>query len=151
MLKKLMLPGVVILAVTVLSLACSSDGNGDGTPPPTTSLKKCDASYPTVCIPPPPPDLDCGQISYRNLRYYRPTLTALTATTTELGANLSRVAGSNTASGSVRVRQRFPVQHPHRFSGSDADRFTRPDCQRVGSAGYWRPVRNGTVAGQDTD
>jgi micrococcal nuclease len=22
-------------------------------------------SYPTVCIPPPPPDLDCGEIPYR--------------------------------------------------------------------------------------
>lgn len=26
----------------------------------------CDPSYPTVCIPPPPPDLDCVQIEYRN-------------------------------------------------------------------------------------
>ncbi|MEZ4868790.1 MAG: hypothetical protein R3C14_46125 [Caldilineaceae bacterium] len=25
----------------------------------------CDPSYPTVCIPPPPPDLDCGDIPYR--------------------------------------------------------------------------------------
>ncbi|HEV7648017.1 MAG TPA: hypothetical protein VGP26_07645 [Actinophytocola sp.] len=25
----------------------------------------CDPSYPTVCIPPAPPDLDCGQISAR--------------------------------------------------------------------------------------
>lgn len=25
----------------------------------------CDPSYPTVCIPPPPPDLDCGDISFR--------------------------------------------------------------------------------------
>lgn len=25
----------------------------------------CDPSYPTVCIPPPPPDLDCGEIRYR--------------------------------------------------------------------------------------
>jgi len=25
----------------------------------------CDPSYPTVCIPPAPPDLDCGQIPYR--------------------------------------------------------------------------------------
>ena len=28
----------------------------------------CDASYPTVCIPPRPPDLDCGQISYRRFQ-----------------------------------------------------------------------------------
>ncbi len=26
----------------------------------------CDPSYPDVCIPPWPPDLDCGDISYRN-------------------------------------------------------------------------------------
>jgi micrococcal nuclease len=24
------------------------------------------ASYPTVCIPPPPPDLNCSDISYKN-------------------------------------------------------------------------------------
>jgi micrococcal nuclease len=27
--------------------------------------KKCDPSYPTVCIAPAPPDLDCGDIPYR--------------------------------------------------------------------------------------
>jgi len=26
----------------------------------------CHPAYPTVCIPPPPPDLDCGDIPYRN-------------------------------------------------------------------------------------
>jgi micrococcal nuclease len=25
----------------------------------------CDPAYPTVCIPPPPPDLDCGDITFR--------------------------------------------------------------------------------------
>lgn len=28
----------------------------------------CHPSYPTVCIPPPPPDLDCGDIPYRRFR-----------------------------------------------------------------------------------
>lgn len=28
----------------------------------------CDPSYPDVCIPPYPPDLDCGQIPYRRFR-----------------------------------------------------------------------------------
>jgi hypothetical protein len=28
----------------------------------------CHPSYPTVCIPPPPPDLDCGDISFTNFR-----------------------------------------------------------------------------------
>ncbi len=38
------------------------------TPEPTT----CDPSYPTVCIPPPPPDLDCGDISYRRFTVLPP-------------------------------------------------------------------------------
>jgi hypothetical protein len=28
----------------------------------------CDPSYPHVCIPPPPPDLDCGDIPHRRFR-----------------------------------------------------------------------------------
>lgn len=32
----------------------------------------CDPSYPDVCIPPPPPDLDCGQISARRFRVLPP-------------------------------------------------------------------------------
>jgi uncharacterized protein YraI len=40
-------------------------------PPPTAVIQQapppsnCHPSYPTVCIPPSPPDLDCGQISFR--------------------------------------------------------------------------------------
>lgn len=47
-------------------------------PPPTTatllpapvqqSRGNCDPSYPTVCIPPSPPDLDCGEIPYRRFQ-----------------------------------------------------------------------------------
>jgi hypothetical protein len=49
-----------------------SDNDGVGcesgsTPPPPTR-PGCDPSYPTVCIAPPPPDLDCPQIPYRNFR-----------------------------------------------------------------------------------
>lgn len=40
--------------------------------PPTkaaaASRSGCDPSYPTVCIPPPPPDLDCGDIPYRRFQ-----------------------------------------------------------------------------------
>jgi len=32
----------------------------------------CHPSYPTVCIPPPPPDLDCGDIPYRRFRVLPP-------------------------------------------------------------------------------
>ena len=38
----------------------------DTTPPP------CDPSYPTVCIPPPPPDLDCGDVTYRRFKVLPP-------------------------------------------------------------------------------
>jgi hypothetical protein len=39
---------------------------------PSTSRSGCDPSYPTVCIPPPPPDLDCKDISYRNFQVLQP-------------------------------------------------------------------------------
>ncbi len=32
----------------------------------------CDPAYPDVCIPPSPPDLDCGEISERNFRVLAP-------------------------------------------------------------------------------
>jgi micrococcal nuclease len=35
------------------------------TPPPPSG---CDPSYPDVCIPPPPPDLDCADVPYKNFR-----------------------------------------------------------------------------------
>jgi len=40
--------------------------------PTATSRPNCDPSYPTVCIPPPPPDLDCKNIPYRRFRVLPP-------------------------------------------------------------------------------
>jgi micrococcal nuclease len=47
--------------------------------PPATQLPaapargtNCDAAYPDVCIPPPPPDLDCGDVPYRRFRVLPP-------------------------------------------------------------------------------
>jgi micrococcal nuclease len=37
-------------------------------PPPSSGGKNCHPSYPTVCIPPPPPDLDCKDVSYRRFK-----------------------------------------------------------------------------------
>jgi micrococcal nuclease len=34
--------------------------------PPPPGRSGCDPSYPTVCIPPPPPDLDCAEVPYSN-------------------------------------------------------------------------------------
>lgn len=36
--------------------------------PPPPAPSNCDPSYPDVCIPPYPPDLDCPDIPYRNFR-----------------------------------------------------------------------------------
>lgn len=37
-------------------------------PPEPEPEPACDPSYPDVCIPPPPPDLDCPDIPHRNFR-----------------------------------------------------------------------------------
>jgi micrococcal nuclease len=41
---------------------------GKSTPRPLVGGGRsgCDPSYPTVCIPPPPPDLDCADIPYKD-------------------------------------------------------------------------------------
>jgi endonuclease YncB( thermonuclease family) len=43
-------------------------------PPPATPgpAGNCDPSYPTVCIPPAPPDLNCGDITFRRFQVLAP-------------------------------------------------------------------------------
>jgi micrococcal nuclease len=36
------------------------------------SASGCEVSYPDVCIPPPPPDLDCGDVAYHRFTVYPP-------------------------------------------------------------------------------
>jgi len=50
----------------------SGGGGSSRGPSPTASSGNCDPSYPTVCIPPPPPDLDCGDIPYRRFKVLQP-------------------------------------------------------------------------------
>ncbi|MGB9673456.1 MAG: thermonuclease family protein [Anaerolineales bacterium] len=40
--------------------------------PTLSTPARCDPAYPTVCIPPPPPDLDCPDITYRNFKVLAP-------------------------------------------------------------------------------
>jgi hypothetical protein len=49
-------------------------GNPSGvSPTPIGSpVAVCDPAYPTVCIPPPPPDLDCADIPYRRFTVLPP-------------------------------------------------------------------------------
>jgi hypothetical protein len=42
------------------------------TSPPTTAPPNCHPSYPTVCIPPPPPDLNCGDVPYQGFTVLPP-------------------------------------------------------------------------------
>lgn len=41
-------------------------------PTPTTAVSSCDGSYPDVCIPSPPPDLNCNDISFKNFKVLQP-------------------------------------------------------------------------------
>lgn len=38
----------------------------------TQAQVQCDPAHPDVCIAPAPPDLDCGDIEYRNFRVQPP-------------------------------------------------------------------------------
>ncbi len=54
----------------------SEDGASDpsGSPAATAGGARagCDPAYPGVCIPPPPPDLDCGDITFRRFEVLPP-------------------------------------------------------------------------------
>lgn len=39
---------------------------------PVKSAPRCDPSYPDFCIPPPSPDLDCGDIPYKRFTVLQP-------------------------------------------------------------------------------
>ena len=41
-------------------------------PVSTTQENNCDSSYPDVCIPQEPPDVDCGEISHKNFKVLAP-------------------------------------------------------------------------------
>lgn len=46
-------------------------GSGEGAvhrAPAEADEGRCHSSYPDVCIPPPPPDLDCGEVTHRRFR-----------------------------------------------------------------------------------
>lgn len=40
--------------------------------PTIAPVANCDPSYPDVCIPPPPPDLNCNDVPYKNFRVLPP-------------------------------------------------------------------------------
>lgn len=52
--------------------AGSSSPSSSSTTPRPIAGSRCDPSYPDVCIPPPPPDLDCADVPYRDFRVLPP-------------------------------------------------------------------------------
>lgn len=50
----------------------STGGTGAAGGSGTSARGGCDPAYPDVCIPPSPPDLDCGDIPYRSFRVLPP-------------------------------------------------------------------------------
>lgn len=53
------------------STTATAGGSGGGGTPGAAS-GACDPSYPDVCIPPAPPDLDCGDVAPRRFRVLPP-------------------------------------------------------------------------------
>ena len=48
---------------------CPAQGSRDaGSPGRGGGGARCDPSYPEVCIPPPPPDLECGELRFTGFR-----------------------------------------------------------------------------------
>jgi micrococcal nuclease len=52
--------------------AVSTGTSGPAAAPKRGFTGSCDPSYPDVCIPPPPPDLDCADVPYTNIRVLPP-------------------------------------------------------------------------------
>ena len=70
----------VVLTLVIAGMACDAPGS---TPTPALhqviqteaadwEAENCDPSYSTVCIPPYPPDLDCGEIPHRRFTVVSP-------------------------------------------------------------------------------
>ncbi|HEY9616010.1 MAG TPA: excalibur calcium-binding domain-containing protein [Microcoleaceae cyanobacterium] len=55
---------ILILTIALVSLAQWLPG--------TIAQTLCSPAYPDICIPPPPPDLDCKDIAARNFRVLPP-------------------------------------------------------------------------------
>ena len=54
------------LGILIFALACGDDSSS------LPASDSCDPAYPSVCIPSPPPDLNCGDISHRRFRVLSP-------------------------------------------------------------------------------
>jgi endonuclease YncB( thermonuclease family) len=58
-------------ALTTILTAPPPPAPGQPPPPPSAPSPACHPSYPDTCIPPPPPDLDCADIPFRDFQVRR--------------------------------------------------------------------------------
>lgn len=89
---------LVVLLLAIVAIATSGAGRSaaegsaasfvpfaaGGQPP-----GKCDPSYPTICLPPPPPDLDCPQIPHQDFPVLPPDPHGLDADEDGIGCESS--------------------------------------------------------------
>ncbi|MFP4006775.1 MAG: excalibur calcium-binding domain-containing protein [Spirulinaceae cyanobacterium] len=63
----------ILAAISILGIIFLSSSQPQ-IPPALAQTTNCDPAYPDpdVCIPSPPPDLDCGEIEYRNFTVLPP-------------------------------------------------------------------------------
>lgn len=52
--------------------ACETEDEDDTDAGASSSEDGCDDAYPDVCIPPPPPNLNCADLEYRDIRVLSP-------------------------------------------------------------------------------
>ena len=61
------------MTLLIASLITSIQSSMVSMAQPNATGQNCDPAYAEVCIPPAPPDLDCGDITERRFRVYLPT------------------------------------------------------------------------------
>jgi endonuclease YncB( thermonuclease family) len=79
-------------------IGCEGGGNGNG----GNNGGECDPSYPEVCIPSPPPDLDCGDTNVpNNVRVVKPDPHRLDGDNNGIGCESSDSGGGSDGGSSV--------------------------------------------------
>lgn len=63
---------IVIAGVSLLTVTCLDQSRSSPDTPTPISQSDCHPAYPDVCIAPPPPDLDCGEIQFRRFTVLQP-------------------------------------------------------------------------------
>jgi endonuclease YncB( thermonuclease family) len=110
---------VVILSIITL---CSILVVGYAFDNSYASNHDCDPSYPDVCIPSPPPDLDCGEIPYTNFKVLQPDPHRFDGDKDGIGCESSKSSSSYSESTSTNTKE--VEVNPKEYCWGNADCFT---------------------------